>query len=55
MTTLDQENVEVTKNVTSTEAETPAENASDDNSEQKKVYKTKTEAMTILKKTRWTI
>ena len=43
MTTLDQENVEVTKNVTSTEAETPAENASDDNSEQKKVYKTKKE------------
>ena len=49
MTTLDQENVEVTKNVTSTEAETPAENASDDNSEQKKVYKTKKEVVDRIK------
>ena len=49
MTTLDQENVEVTKNVTSTEAETPAENASDDNSEQKKVYKTNKEVVDRIK------
>lgn len=49
MTTLDQENVEVTKNVTSTEAETPAENASDDNNEQKKVYKTKKEVVDRIK------
>ena len=49
MTTLDQENVEVTKNVTSTEAETPAENASDDNSEQKKVYKNKKEVVDRIK------
>ena len=49
MTTLDQENVEVTKNVTSTEAETPAENASDDKSEQKKVYKTKKEVVDRIK------
>ena len=49
MTTLDQENVEVTKNVTATEAETPAENASDDNSEQKKVYKTKKEVVDRIK------
>lgn len=49
MTTLDQENVEVTKNVTSTEAETPAENASEDNNEQKKVYKTKKEVVDRIK------
>ena len=39
----------MTKNVTSTEAETPAENASDDNSEQKKVYKTKKEVVDRIK------
>ena len=49
MTTLDQENVEVTKNVTSTEAEMPAENASDENNEQKKVYKTKKEVVDRIK------